>query len=158
VDRALAATAPTTTTSPSGPDCKEADKHKELESYPAMSVSGPAESLPAHTTMRRIYLRGYLVAGVDDNTPFFSSPHPATGVIDGLEVALVHEIARAIFGDDINRVRVKAIVTAQKVPFAQHGDVDLTVSAVSISCERWRKVAFSTEYFTAAHRLLVPSN
>jgi polar amino acid transport system substrate-binding protein len=106
-----------------------------------------------------IYNRGYLIAGVDDNTPGFSSRDPNTNEITGLEVSIVHEIAKAIFGpDDLQhtRVRLKTVVTAQKVPFVQDGRVDLTVSAVSMTCDRWKKVDFSTEYFTAAHKLLVP--
>ena len=154
VDRALRITPPTTTTTPSSPPCKQAKKDLELESYAPLSPLPPPGSMPEE--MSDIVSRGYLIAGVDDNTPRFSSRNPATGAIEGLEVALVHEIARAIFGDDTNRVHLKTIVTAQKVPFAEHGNVDLTVSAVSISCERWRDVAFSTEYFTATHKLLVP--
>src|SRR5262249_3550074 len=71
------------------------------------------------------------------------------------------EIAKAIFGpayDESKNIRLKTVVTAQKVPFVADGTVDLTVSAVSMTCERWKQVAFSTEYFTAAHKLLVPKD
>ena len=80
-----------------------------------------------------------------------------TGVIDGLEVDIARQLAQAILGDP-GKVRLKTLVTAQKVPYAADGTVDLTVSAVSMTCARWGLVDFSTEYYTAQHKLLVRSD
>ena len=60
---------------------------------------------------------------------------------------LAKAIARAILGDQA-KVKLVTVVTEQKVPFVQQGKVDLTVSAVSMTCERWEDVDFSSPYLT----------
>ena len=62
----------------------------------------------------------------------------------------------SIFGDGSDaRLQLRTVTTKQKVDYPAHGDADLSISAISMTCERWNKVAFSTEYFTARHEFLV---
>jgi polar amino acid transport system substrate-binding protein len=95
--------------------------------------------------------------GVDENTLHFGYRDPATGELRGLEIDLVREIARAIFGDP-NKVRFVTVVTDEKVPFVKEGKVDMTVSVVSMTCDRWHDVAFSAEYFRAVQQVMVRAN
>ena len=122
---------------------------------PAGSMPAPGE-MPAGSYMRTIQDRGRLVVGVDENTLFFGARNPTSGELEGFEVDLLREIARAITGDP-DAITFKTVVTSQKVPFVQQGLVDVTASLVSMTCERWRDVSFSTEYYEAYHQLLVPT-
>jgi polar amino acid transport system substrate-binding protein len=143
----------TTTTVP--PGCT--NERDALESLrPDARLPTPGE-MPEGSYMRTIQNHRRLVAGVDENTLRFSARDPLTGGIDGLEVDIVREIARAITGRD-DAFQLKTLVTAQKVPFVEDGTVDLTVSAVSMTCARLGHAYFSTEYYRAEHKLLVRSD
>ncbi len=47
------------------------------------------------------------------------------------------------------------MTTKEKIQYPHDRKVDLSISAISMTCERWDKVALSSEYFTAHHRFLV---
>src|SRR4051812_24865655 len=125
---------------------------------PTVRCADPTASLrPSATSsyVDRIRRRGRLIAGVDQNTLLFAYLRPSSGRIEGFEVDLLREVARAIFGDP-DRLDLRAVTTAQRIPLVQSGDVDLVADAVTMTCARRRDVAFSTVYFQAAQRLLVP--
>jgi polar amino acid transport system substrate-binding protein len=91
--------------------------------------------MPTGTFMAQIERRGYLVAGVNAGLLNFGYLNPATGKIEGFEIDLVRELARAIFHDP-NRFRLKALTVPQRIPFVQQGKVDIVVDAVTITCAR----------------------
>jgi polar amino acid transport system substrate-binding protein len=121
--------------------------------HPTASLR-PTATLPRSGFMARIRRRGRLVAGVDQNTLLFGYLRPSTARIEGFEIDLVREVARALLGDP-NKIELKALTTAQRLPAVQSGDVDIVVDAVTITCDRRRQVAFSTVYYDAGQRLLV---
>jgi polar amino acid transport system substrate-binding protein len=128
---------------------------------PTASLRPPATmprpgAMPAGSYMAAIRRRGRLVAGVDQNTLLFGYLRPSTGKIEGFEIDLLREVARAIFGDP-DRVDLKALTTTQRLPSVQSGAVDIVADAVSMTCDRRRQVAFSSVYFDAGQRLLVPA-
>ena len=47
------------------------------------------------------------------------------------------------------------VTTKEKIDFVKNHEVDLSISAITISCERWKDVAFSTGYLNATHAYLV---
>jgi polar amino acid transport system substrate-binding protein len=114
-------------------------------------------AMPSGSFMQRLQRRGYLVAGVDQNTLLFGYLRPSTGRIEGLEVDFLHQIARAITGDP-NAVVLKALTTDQRLSAVKSGKVDIVADAVTITCWRKRQVAFSTVYYQAGQRLLVPKS
>jgi len=146
------AAAPSSSSRSSTVDCSD----------PTASLRPPATmprpgAMPGASMMERIRRRGRLVAGVDQNTLLFGYLRPSTGRIEGFEVDLLHEVARAIFGNP-NKVEFKALTTSQRLGAVQSGDVDIVADAVTITCYRLRQVAFSTVYFDAGQRLLVPKS
>lgn len=115
----------------------------------------PAGAPPAGSSMAAIVQRGNLIVGVSQNTYLFGHRDPVTGQLVGFEVDLAREIARALFGDP-NRVIFRAMTAAERIPALQNGGVDLVVRAMTMTCDRWQQISFSTEYYTGAQRLLVP--
>lgn len=80
--------------------------------------------MPVGSTMAKIVKRGYLIAGVDQDTYQFgylnpsptetSGPDAGSDVVVGFDIDIAHAIAQAIFGDP-NRVRFKVITNEERI-------------------------------------------
>ena len=114
-------------------------------------------AMPAGSFMARIERRGYLIAGVDQNTLLFAYFNPLDRRLEGSEIDMLRELAKAIFGDP-SKIQFKAVTTAERIPAVQDGSVDVVADAMTITCRRRQQVDFSTVYFDAGQRVLVPSN
>ena len=100
---------------------------------------------------------GMLRVAVDENTPGLASRNSESGDLVGLEINLAREIARAIFpdGDPDAHLKFITVTTKEKTQYPAEQKVDLAISAISTTCDRWLDVALSSEYFTAHHKFLV---
>jgi polar amino acid transport system substrate-binding protein len=114
----------------------------------------PAGQMPGGSTMRAIQDRGQLIAGVDQNTFLFGFRNPTTNALEGFDIDIVREIAKAIFGDP-NKVQFKVVTSAGRIKALQNGDVDVVVRTMTATCERWKDINFSAIYYMAGQRLLV---
>lgn len=114
-------------------------------------------AMPAGSFMAEIQSKGYLVAGVDENTLLFAYYNPLDQRLEGFEIDLLRQIATAIFGNP-NRIRFRAITTAQRIPVVQAGAVDIVADAMTITCARRQEVDFSTVYYDGKQKILVPAN
>jgi polar amino acid transport system substrate-binding protein len=145
-------TAPATTTTTT-PECGE------TASYPALpSVPNPAEAKAADPFIAAILERpsGKLVVAVDENTKYLAARNPTTGNLEGTEIGIAKRIAQEIFGGEIGEhVQFKTVTTKEKIEFPRDGKADLAISAISMTCERWEDVAFSSEYLATRHKYLV---
>lgn len=112
-------------------------------------------AMPAGSTMAAIQERGRLVVGVDQNTFLFGYRNPATGELEGFDIDIAREIARAIFGDP-DRIDLRVVDASQRESELQSGRVDLVVRTFSITCARKQNIAFSTVYYNAKQRILAP--
>src|SRR5947207_2843616 len=117
------------------------------------SLPAPGQ-MPAGSTMQKIQQSGLLRVGVDQNTFLFGYRNPATGQIEGFDIDVAKEIARAIFGDP-NKVQLVAITSAQRIPYVQQKKVDIVARTMTITCDRLQQVGFSSVYYQAGQRVLV---
>ncbi|MFC9550091.1 glutamate ABC transporter substrate-binding protein [Rhodococcus sp. NPDC056960] len=113
------------------------------------------ETAPPGSALAAIRARGRLIVGTDQNTNLFSFRDPKTGTLQGFDIDLAREIARDLFGDP-SKVEFRLLTSAGRFDALENNDVDLVIHATSITCERAARVGFSTVYFEAYQRLLVP--
>ncbi len=125
-----------------------------LASYAPSGDQPTAGQMPSGSTMRKIADRGRLIAGVSADTYLLGSRNPLNGKIEGFDIDMVKAVAKAIFGDE-NRYELKVITAAQRIPALQNGDVDIVARNMTITCDRWKQIGFSTEYYRAGQKILV---
>jgi polar amino acid transport system substrate-binding protein len=126
---------------------------------PPASMPSPGQ-MPAGTYMQTIQSRGRLIVGVDQTTLLFGSLNPLTNKIEGFDIDVLKEVAKAIFGgpDVESHIDYKAITSAQRIPFIQAGTVDIVGRTMTITCDRIKQVSFSTVYYQAGQKVLVRSD
>jgi polar amino acid transport system substrate-binding protein len=148
------ATTTTTTTTPPTSDAQREceEQHLETKSFRPDPLPSPG-AMPAGTYLEQIQARGKLRVGVDQTTQGFGYRDSA-GNIEGFDVSIAREIARAIFGDP-DKIELVPVTSGQRTGAVKRGDVDLVASLVTMTCSRWQDVLFSTEYYHAVQRVLV---
>ena len=114
----------------------------------------PPGAMPPSTTMSAIQERGRLIVGVDQNQYLFGYRNAFTGQLEGFDIDIARQIARAIFGDP-DRIQFRAVSGSEREMVLEDGDVDVVLRTYSITCDRKDKVAFSTTYFYADQKILV---
>lgn len=149
-----ASPAPTATASPS-PSAAPVVCSDPLASYaPAATLPGP-DSLPAGSTMAAIRERGRLIVGVSGDSLLLSARNPISGGIEGFDIDMARFVAQAILGDP-DKIELRVITAAQRIPLLQDGSVDLVARNMTITCSRWEQIAFSAEYYRSGQKVLVP--
>ena len=104
--------------------------------------------------MAKIRERGRLIAGVSADTYLLGSRNPLNGRIEGFDIDMVKAVAKAIFGDE-NKYQLRVITAAQRIPALQEGEVDIVARNMTINCDRWKQIAFSSEYYRSGQKILV---
>ncbi|UZG59649.1 glutamate ABC transporter substrate-binding protein [Rhodococcus opacus] len=142
---------PASVVPPVPPDPSTCDALSSLRPDPRLRP----ETAPPGTALAAIAARGRLIVGTDQNTNLLSFRDPTTGTLQGFDIDLAREIARDLFGDPA-KVEFRLLTSTGRFEALEHNEVDLVVHATSITCERAARVGFSTVYFEAFQRLLVP--
>jgi polar amino acid transport system substrate-binding protein len=155
--------APSTTqaVTPAAPQCTA--EQKALDPTRSYEPDGPLPSpdhLPAGSTMAAIRDRGKLIVGVSADTLLFGARNPLLNDIEGFDIDMLKEVAKAIFGPDgESHITYKVITYADRLPNLEagpnHGGVDIVAHTMTINCNRWLRIAFSSTYFDAGQRVLV---
>ena len=120
----------------------------------APSALPSSDDLPAGSTMAKIKERGRLVAGVSADSYLLGARDPLGGAIQGFDIDFVKAMAKAILGDE-DRYQLVVITAAQRIPALQSGQVDLVARNMTMTCDRWQQIAFSSEYYRAGQKILV---
>ncbi|MCW2811594.1 MAG: putative transporter substrate-binding protein [Friedmanniella sp.] len=139
---------------PAAPPTTPAPCDNALASYAPDGALPAPDALPPGSTMAKIRSRGRLVAGVSADTYLLGSRNPLTGAVEGFDIDFVKALAKAILGDE-NRYQLKVITAAQRIPSLRNGDVDVVARNMTITCDRWTQIAFSTEYYRSGQKILV---
>ncbi|MEV4311878.1 glutamate ABC transporter substrate-binding protein [Actinocrispum sp. NPDC049592] len=105
-------------------------------------------------TMAKIKERGRLIAGVDQNTFLFGFRNPETNNLEGFDIDMAKQVAKAIFGDE-NKVQFRVIASRDREDVLTKGEVDIVVRTYTINCDRLQKIAFSSVYYSTGQRVLV---
>ena len=133
------------------PAAVNADCDREASLRPGPMPSPGA--MPPGSTMAAIAERGRLIVGVDQNTDLFGYRNPATAQLEGFDIDIAREMARAIFGDP-DRIQLRVVNASERESVLQSGEVDMVVRTYSITCARKKLVDFSTVYYYANQRIL----
>ncbi|WP_405182228.1 glutamate ABC transporter substrate-binding protein [Nocardia sp. NBC_01377] len=112
-------------------------------------------AMPQGSTMATIVANGRVRVGVDQNIYLFGFRNPSTGEIEGFDIDIAREIARALFGDP-NRIELRSVTAAERLSSLREKKVDLIVRSFSATCQRRQEVDFSAVYYRAAQRILAP--
>lgn len=172
-----AATAPVAVPSPVPPTVQgvpgPSDTPAPLESpdlaCPQLPVDLPMSpmpapgSMPAGSTMQQIQQRGYLIAGVDQDSYNFGFRNPTPGATAsgdefvGYDIDVLRAIAHAIFGGSSTDGDIRFVPVSQdfRMGAANEGVVDLVADSITVTCDRALQVGFSADYFNSGQQLLV---
>lgn len=135
---------------PSAETCGDA-----TASYRPQGPVPRAGDLPNGSYVQQIYNRGRVIAGIAQDTLMFGYLNPLDNQLEGFDIDLVRQLSQAIFGDDLH-VEYRVITPGQASQVLRDGTVDVVVRTLPMTCSRWRQIAFSSEYYEAGQRVLVP--
>jgi polar amino acid transport system substrate-binding protein len=124
-------------------------------SLPALAPLPAPGAMPAGSFEATVAQRGYLIAGVDDNTYLWGYRDPATGSLSGFDIDMLHQISQAIFGNP-DKIHFVVVPNADRIADVQSKQVDIVAETMTITCDREKSVDFSTVYYQAGQTLLVP--
>jgi polar amino acid transport system substrate-binding protein len=120
---------------------------------PAGALPQPGR-MPAGSYMAKIQQNGKLVLGTSQDTLLFSSRNPFSGQVEGFDVDMGRQLAKAIFGDP-GKLQIKVIAYDKRVSSVLDGSVDIVADTMTANCSRWKDVNFSSIYYDAGQRVLV---
>ncbi|MFI5043686.1 MAG: glutamate ABC transporter substrate-binding protein, partial [Acidimicrobiales bacterium] len=141
-----------TTVAPN-PDCHGLDPTASDAPLDPMPAPG---QMPAGSTMKKIADNGRLVVGNAGDVALFGFRNPTTGRLEGFDIDVLREIAKAIFGPGgEDKIEYRVMNFAQRLPSLEDRSVDLVAHTMTINCPRWNRIGFSSTYFDAGQRVLI---
>lgn len=118
-------------------------------SYAPLPSTDPAQ-LPA-----AVRQRGTLRVGISADTLLMSARNPFTNNIEGFDIGVAEEVAKAMYPGSDKALTEVVITSADRIPALTDKRVDMVARTLSMTCDRWKQIAFSAEYYQAGLELLV---
>lgn len=118
-------------------------------SYAPLPSTDPAQ-LPA-----AVRQRGTLRVGISADTLLMSARNPFTNDIEGFDIGVAEEVAKAMYPGSDEALTEVVITSADRIPALTDKRVDMVARTLSMTCDRWKQIAFSAEYYQAGLELLV---
>jgi polar amino acid transport system substrate-binding protein len=143
----------TAVTSPPDAACDDADPAASLDPGGTLDELS-AQPAPRGSTLAAIRQRGTLVAGVGADTLLFGYLNPDSAQLEGFDVEIAELVGDAILGGQ-GRVELVPIQSPDRIARLQDGGVDIVVKTMTITCQRWAEIDFSSVYYQSGQKLLV---
>jgi polar amino acid transport system substrate-binding protein len=125
---------------------------------PPATMPTPGQ-MPKGSYMAQIQARGYLKVGVAQDTYLWGYRDPVSGQLTGFDIDMLRQISDAIFGStDPKYIHFVIVPNADRMQAVEQGKVDVVAETMTINCARAKKVDFSSVYYEAGQRILVPAD
>ena len=134
---------------PTDPECETNGPRKSFE--PLEDTLESAEGLDAITE------DGKLTVGVAQDTLLFGYLNGASGEIEGFDIEIAKLVAEELFGSP-DAIELVPVQNSERIPKLVDGEVELVIRTMTITCDRWAEIDFSTVYYEAGQRILVRSD
>jgi len=125
--------------------------------HPTALSPRPTAGDAAGPNVQRIKNRGYLIVGVAQDG-YLTGYLDSFGQETGFDIDIARQVEQALFGtQDGKHIRYVAVTNQQRIDYLQGPDprVDIVVDTFTITCDRAKKVLFSTDYYDGTQRVLV---
>jgi glutamate transport system substrate-binding protein len=139
-----------------GDDEDSASTSPTATAAPTTAATKTATPAPfaAGSTMATIAASKHLTIGVKFDQPGFGVKDPVSGKVDGFDVAIGKEIAKAL-GLTEDQITFTEAISANRIPYLKEDKVDLVLATMTITDARKLEIDFSRTYFKAGQSLLV---
>ncbi|WP_199043667.1 glutamate ABC transporter substrate-binding protein [Glycomyces salinus] len=94
--------------------------------------------------------------GISQSTNLMGYRDPVSNDLSGFDIDIAREIAERLMGS-ADAVQWVPMTSSEREEAVNSERADLVVRTMTMNCERWQEVEFSTEYYHAGQRLLVQS-
>lgn len=120
-------------------------------------VGGCLEKKKEPTDLEAIIQRGYLIAGVKEDSPPFG--YYKDDRLQGIDIEIAKNIADNIFGfENPQNIQFVKINTQNRISKLNSKEVDILVATMTINEKRKLVIDFSNPYFTTSQKLMVRKN
>lgn len=134
--------------------CGDDDDDDTSATATTAPTQAAAPTFAPDSTMAKIVAKGKLTVGVKFDQPGFGLKDPVTGKVDGFDVQMAKDIAKAL-GLKEDQVEFVEAISANRIPFLQQDKVDLVIATMTINADRKTQIEFSRPYYLAGQSILV---
>ncbi|THV42663.1 glutamate ABC transporter substrate-binding protein [Glycomyces buryatensis] len=114
-------------------------------------------SITAEQAREQLDSDDHISIGISQSTNLMGYRDPVTNQLEGFDIEIAEAIITELLGADAQITWVP--MTSREREDAVNNDrVDMVVRTMTMNCGRWENVEFSTEYYSAGQRLLVPKD